>query len=170
MLWEWLKDIFARNKESLIEWRLYNGLYAPLFSYDMSVNVFKALCELWCHTTNTFCTKSCDMSMSLWDMRVIGGLPAYGSCYEEIIPSARELFSIGQDKKPLETCTFLFSAFHRLCQGVNGVVQLAASKWIRFWFRGPHVYTTSPQRHNTKRVKAPTLISCLSGTIVPHSS
>jgi len=88
--WEWL-EVLSRNKEGLVEWRLYNGLYASLFSYDMSVNVFKAFCELWCHTTNTLCIESDDMSISLWDMRVIGGLSTDGSYYEEIIPSAREL-------------------------------------------------------------------------------
>ena len=43
-----------------------------LFSYDMSANIFKSFCELWCHTTNTFCTESGDMSISLWGMWVIG--------------------------------------------------------------------------------------------------
>jgi len=90
--WEWFKDILGRNKETLIEWRLYNGSYASLFSYDMSVNVFRAFCELWYYTTNTFCTESGDMSISLWDMRIRGGLSANGSYYKEVVPSARELF------------------------------------------------------------------------------
>jgi len=93
--WEWLEDVLGRNKERLVEWRLYHGLYASLFSYDMSANIFKSFCELWCHTTNTFCTESGDMSISLWDMWVIGGLPADGSYYEEVIPSARELLAAG---------------------------------------------------------------------------
>jgi len=130
--WTWLEDILGRDKERLFEWRLYNGLCASLFSYDMSVNVFKAFCELWCHTTNTFCIESGDMSMSLWDKRVIGGIPADGSCYEEVTPSASELLSGEQDNKPLKTCTFLFSTLHRLCHDVNGIIHLAASDWIRF--------------------------------------
>jgi len=74
------------------------------------------------HTTNTFCTERGDMSIFLWDMWVIHGLPAGGSYYEEVVPSARELLAVGQDNKQLKTCTFLFSASHRLCQDVNGVV------------------------------------------------
>jgi len=70
------------------------------------------------------------MSISLWDMQVIGGISADGSYYEEIIPSARELLSAGQDNKPLKTCAFLCLAFHRLYQHVNGVIQLATSEWI----------------------------------------
>jgi len=63
--WEWLEDVLGRNKERLVEWRLYHGLYASLFSYDMSANIFKSFYELWCHTSNTFCTESGDMSISL---------------------------------------------------------------------------------------------------------
>ena len=106
------------NKERLVEWRLYDGLYAPLLSYNMNLTVLKAFCELWCHTTSTFCTKSGDMSISLWDLQIIGELPAY---YKEIIPSARELLSTGCGNNNIPaTCSFLFSTFHRLCQDVHG--------------------------------------------------
>ena len=43
---EWLEDILGHNKERLVKWRIYNELYASLFSYDMSVNIFKSFCEL----------------------------------------------------------------------------------------------------------------------------
>ena len=136
----------------------------------MSLTVFKAFCELWCHTTNTFCTESGDMSISLWDLRTIGGLPADGAYYEEVIPSARELLSAGRGDNDIPaTCTFLFSAFHRLCQDVHGIVQLPATDWIRFWFRGRQIYTPPPSRDNRKRVKAPTNTSCPSGMIAPRT-
>ena len=90
--WEWLEDILGCNKEKLVEWRLYNGLYASLFSYDMSVNVFKAFCELWYHTPNTLCTESGNMSISLWDMQIIGGLSADESYYEEVVPLLENSF------------------------------------------------------------------------------
>ena len=106
-------------------------MYASLFSHDMSANVFKAFYELWCHTTNTFCTESGGMSISSWDMWVIGGLPVDRSYYEEAIPSAKELLAAGQDNEQLKTCTFLFSAFHRLCEDVNSVVHFTAPEWIR---------------------------------------
>ena len=53
-------------------------------------------------------------------------------------------------------------------QDVNGVIQLTAPEWIRFWFHRPQVYTTAPQRDNMKQIKAPELTSCPSGTIAPH--
>jgi len=126
----------------------------------MNLTIFNAFCELWCHTTNTFCTKSGDMVNSLWDMRTIGGLPADGAYYEEVIPFVRELLSAGR--------IFLFFAFHRLCQDVHGIVQLTPTEWIRFWFRGRQIYTPPPSRDNRKRVKVPTNTSCSSGMIAPR--
>lgn len=73
------------------------------------------------------------MSISLWDLQTICGLPADGAYYEEVIQSARELLSAGRaDNNIPATCSFFFYAFHRLCQGVHGIVQLIASEWIRF--------------------------------------
>jgi len=130
-----LEDVLGHNKERLVEWRLYDGLDASLFSYDMILTTFKAFCELWCHTNNTFCTESGDMSISLSDLRAIGGLLADSPYYEEIILSARELVSAGggDDNIPA-TYTFLFSAIDRLCQDVHGIVQLLDFEWICFWF------------------------------------
>jgi len=68
------------------------------------------------------------MLISLWDVQVISKLPADGAYYEEVTPSARELLSAGRGDNDIPvTCTFLFSAFHRLCQDVHGIVQLSAS-------------------------------------------
>jgi len=39
--WEWLEYVLSRNKERLIEWRLYDKLYASLFSNDVSLTVLK---------------------------------------------------------------------------------------------------------------------------------
>ena len=78
----------------------------------MSLTVFKAFCELWCHTTNTFCTESGDMSISLWDLRTIGGLLADGAYYKEVILSARKLLSAGRGEmifQRLAHSSFLYS-------------------------------------------------------------
>jgi len=116
-------------------------MYASLFSYDMSLSIFKAFCEVWCRTTSTFCTKSGDMVISLWDLQVLGGPPADGAYEKEVILSVRELLSTGCG-------SFLFFAFHRLCQDVHGIIQLPAFEWICFWFRGRHIYTTPPSCGN----------------------
>jgi len=120
--WKWLEDVLGYNK-GLMEWRLYDRLYASLFSYDISLIVFKAFCELRRHTSNTFCIESSDISISLWNLQAIGGLPADGAYYEEVLLSSRELLSTGHgDNDILATCSFLFSTFHRLYQDIHGIV------------------------------------------------
>ena len=77
------------------------------------------------------------MSISLWDLRAVGGLATDGAYYEEVISSAKERFSTGRgDYNILATCSFFFSAFHRLCEDINGIAEFIASEWICFWFRG----------------------------------
>ena len=127
--WKWLEDILGCNKERLIEGRLYDGLYVSLFFYHQSLNVFKALCELWCHTT-----KYQHLLHREWrHVNLLIGHADYKWTsadryfYKKVVPSARELLSARQDDKPSMICTFLFSPFHILCQDVNGVVQLATS-------------------------------------------
>jgi len=61
-------------------------------------------------------------------MRIIGELPVDESYYKKVFPSFGELLFAEKDYKPPMTYTFLISAFHKLCQDVNSVVQLAASK------------------------------------------
>jgi len=48
------------------------------------------------------------MSISLWDLRAIGGLPGDSACYEEVIPSARELLATGRGDNDIPvTCSSL---------------------------------------------------------------
>ncbi|XP_027769716.1 uncharacterized protein LOC114075560 [Solanum pennellii] len=51
----------------------------------------KAFCENWRPPTNTVSTFIGELSISLWDLRTIGGLPVHGSFYNEVVPSAKEL-------------------------------------------------------------------------------
>ena len=81
--------------------------------------------------------------MSLWDLRLLGGLPVVGSIYEEVIPSASEL--TGVDKKTNTTfvphsCEFLFSAYHHLRKRKGKNSQVSIDEWIQFWFIGDTKY------------------------------
>ncbi|MCD7460189.1 hypothetical protein HAX54_043038 [Datura stramonium] len=44
-----------------------------------------AFFETWCPKTNTVLTSIGELSISLWDLYILGGLPIGGSLYEEII-------------------------------------------------------------------------------------
>jgi len=67
--------------------------------------------------------------MSLWDLRIIGGIPAHGAYYEEVIASVRKFLPVGHgDNNIFLTYSFLFYVFHRLRQDVHKIVQLPASE------------------------------------------
>ncbi|KAI5312471.1 hypothetical protein L3X38_041644 [Prunus dulcis] len=85
--WEWLEDVLSRNTQVLKSVGLYNAVFASLFSYDRHAPVIRAFCEYWCPATNTLHTSQGEMSISLWDLHEIGGLPITGRFYDEVIPT-----------------------------------------------------------------------------------
>ncbi|MBT0984628.1 hypothetical protein KJ032_26740, partial [Salmonella enterica subsp. enterica serovar Typhimurium] len=89
--WEWLEDVLSRSKDVLTNVGLYHAVYASLFSYDCHPSVIRAFFERWCSATNTLHTAQGEMSISLWDLHRIGGLPIQGRFYDEVVPSADEL-------------------------------------------------------------------------------
>uniref|UniRef100_A0A2N9G2T5 Aminotransferase-like plant mobile domain-containing protein n=1 Tax=Fagus sylvatica TaxID=28930 RepID=A0A2N9G2T5_FAGSY len=106
--WEWLEDILSLNKKTLTDAKVYGALYASLFTYDRNVHAMQAFFEYWCPTTNTLHTSVGEISITLWDLCRIGGLPLYGSFYDEVVPSAKEMSSLPP------SCEYLFAAFHHL--------------------------------------------------------
>ncbi|KAK4737163.1 hypothetical protein R3W88_000860 [Solanum pinnatisectum] len=80
--------------------------------------------------TNTFLTSAGELSIYLWYLHILGGLPIWGSLYEEIVHKAKELvcFDEKRTKYIHRTCEYyLFAAFHHL-RGVNQ--ELSFIKWI----------------------------------------
>ncbi|KAL0446360.1 UNVERIFIED_CONTAM: hypothetical protein Slati_1763900 [Sesamum latifolium] len=75
----------------------YDVVYASLFTYDHNSNVIKAFCEAWCLLTNTLLTSIGELSISLWDIHGLAGLPMTGCLYDEVVPNALEL--TGADEK-----------------------------------------------------------------------
>lgn len=143
--WEWLEDVLSRNRHTLVDAKIYDAVFASLFTYDQSVNVIQAFCEFWCPATNTLHTSAGELSISLWDLRLIGGLPVYGSFYDEVVPSAQEALLLSR------SCKHLFSAFHQLCLEHGGPHNVSSSKWVDFWFKGPSRYQKPPSRRTSKR-------------------
>ncbi|CAL8992957.1 unnamed protein product, partial [Prunus brigantina] len=72
---EWLEDVLSKNTQVLKSTGLYNTVFASLFRYDRNAPVIRAFCEYWCPATNTLHTSQGEMSISLWDLHEIGGLP-----------------------------------------------------------------------------------------------
>ncbi|KAG5576232.1 hypothetical protein H5410_056366 [Solanum commersonii] len=107
--WEWVEDVLARCKETLEYIKTYDDIIASMFTYDHNENR---------PSTNTVSTFVEELSISLWDLRTIRGLPVHGSFYDEVIPSAKELTHVDdQGKSFLARSYSLFSTFYQLTKG-----------------------------------------------------
>lgn len=148
--WEWSEDILGRCGDELRRARIHDAVYASLFTYDRNIEVVKAFCEAWCPMTNTLLTSHGEMSVSLWDLHILFGLPADGTLYDEVIPCATELFGTDRGGKLYlpPSCSHLFHAYHLL--GVQNH-SVSIDGWIRFWSRKVLKYKPPPARKESKR-------------------
>ena len=106
--WEWLEDILSHNFKVLGDAKLYEPLLASLFTYDRNIHVLQASLECWCAVMNTLHTFVGEISISLWDLHLIGGLPMYGSFYDKVVPNAKNMSSLPSSYH------HLFAVFHHL--------------------------------------------------------
>ena len=82
----------------------------------------RGFCKGWCPQTNTLHTSLGEMSISLWDLYRLGGLPIFGRLYDEAIPCCEELTGNGEELTGSDetkrfipkSCEHLFMAFHLL--------------------------------------------------------
>ncbi|KAI3467771.1 hypothetical protein Pfo_024434 [Paulownia fortunei] len=137
--WEWTEDILNQCQHKLLTTRIYDSVYALLFTYDHNYDIVKAFCEAWCPLTNTLLTSLGELSISLWDLHTLASLSMTRSLYDEVIPSAKELTSVDEAGSRFvpHSCKHLFHAYH-LFRG------------IRFWSKKATKYPLSLPRKKKK--------------------
>ncbi|KAH7850255.1 hypothetical protein Vadar_029883 [Vaccinium darrowii] len=155
--WEWLEDVLGRFSEVLSSARIYGAVYASLFTYSRDENLIRSFCELWCPSTNTLHTPEGKLSISLWDLTYIGGLPVYGRFYDEVILPAQDLTGHGESNKSFlpPSCKYLFSAYRKLVHA-SETHQVTAHAWVSFWFRQKSRYTDHSPNDQRERANKPT--------------
>jgi hypothetical protein len=87
-----------------------------------------------------------EVSSTFWDLRLIGRLSLYGSFYDEVVPSAKEMSSL-----PL-SCEYLFAVFHHLSLELGGPRSVTSIEWVGFWFRSSIRYPKPLNRRSLKKV------------------
>ncbi|KAG5605705.1 hypothetical protein H5410_027197 [Solanum commersonii] len=92
--WEWSEDIHGRNPEVLGTAQIYDAVYASLFTYDRNLDILQTFCEAWCPKMNTILTSAGELSIYVWELHTLGGLPIWGSIYEEIVLEAKGTYGI----------------------------------------------------------------------------
>ncbi|KAL6176070.1 hypothetical protein ACLB2K_052706 [Fragaria x ananassa] len=83
--------VLANFEDVLNQARIYGAVDVSQYRYHYCRNVWKAFLELWSPLTNTLHHGNGEMSISLWDLKVLGGLPISGIPYEEFIPGNKRL-------------------------------------------------------------------------------
>nr|GMD01357.1 ABC transporter G family member 11 [Ipomoea batatas] len=164
--WEWTEVILSRHRNLLEAVTIYDGIYASLFTYDHSTYIVQAFCEAWCPKTNSLLTSAGELSISLWDIHVLCGLPISGDIYDEHVPNALELTGSDADHGfTPQCCKYLFQAYSYLYnrrkrpRGVRNQQDedrsLHVNEWIEFWSRRPQVYDRPILSKNDKRKSRP---------------
>ena len=110
--WEWVEEVLGRHGPFLKGCKLYEAIFASLFSYDHHASMIRVFCECWCPTTNTLHTSIGKVSISLWDLYLLVGLPISGSFYDEMVPSAEKLSNDATKSSLPPSCRNLFFAYH----------------------------------------------------------
>ncbi|KAL0395515.1 UNVERIFIED_CONTAM: hypothetical protein Slati_4517700 [Sesamum latifolium] len=148
--WEWTEDVLSPvcgKRLHLIN--AYDAVYASLFTYDHNFDIIKAFCEAWCLLTNTLLTSAGELSISLWDLHDLVGLPMTGCLYDEFVSSALEL--TGVDEKGgrfiLRSSKYLLYAYH-LLQGADDdrCSNVSIDKWVKFWSKKAIKYHLPPRK------------------------
>ncbi|GAA0145879.1 hypothetical protein LIER_05960 [Lithospermum erythrorhizon] len=91
--WEWAEDVLIRCFAKLSTATIYEVVRASLFIYEYSDPLMKAFVECWCPSTNTPLLPHGEVSIFLWDLYKLGGLPIAGYLMDEVVPSAECLSS-----------------------------------------------------------------------------
>ena len=109
--WEWIDDVLGWHEPYLKGCKLYEAIFASLLSYDRHASVIRAFCERWYPTINTLHTFIGEVSISIWSLYSIDGLPIIGSFYDEMVPSAEELSNDAIKSSLPPSCQNLFLAY-----------------------------------------------------------
>ena len=146
LYWEWLEKVSTHCRDILDSIDLTSAVLCSRYSYEKSPEIMKAFLEAWCSDTNVLEISMGPISISLWDLYSIAGLPINGCIYEEVVPSRRELRDSGNGRRFFySTCSYLFKAYtHLALSSSSRTVSIDA--WIRYWFGGKSKYKASTRK------------------------
>ncbi|KAF3635144.1 hypothetical protein FXO38_24767 [Capsicum annuum] len=145
------EDILARIPQTLMIAKVYDVVYASLFSYDQSSTILQVFIEVRCSRTNTLLTLAGELFISLWDLHKIDGLPIGGLSYEKVVPEFKGLTGVDEKNERFipRTFEFLFLAFQCLHEGESHNPRVTLSKWIKFWCKRVLRYEAAPGGRST---------------------
>ncbi|KAK9750450.1 hypothetical protein RND81_02G197700 [Saponaria officinalis] len=145
------------------------AVYASLYSYDRNEHIMRAFFKCYCVDTNTLHTEEGKLSISLWDLHKLGGLPINGKVYDETIPrlkALRDRDSSDGSRVPA-TCEHLFVAYRRLARQSKDRNKISVVEWINYWCVKERVYHP-PGKGGRQTITRPKSTGNPSGEITPR--
>ncbi|CAB4316426.1 unnamed protein product [Prunus armeniaca] len=159
---EWVESILNDFDDVLRQADIYGAVVVSRYSYDFHPNVSRAFYELWGPLSNTFHHGNGEMGISLYDLKVIGGLPILGLPYDEFIPLNNKLCR--EDLYP-STVGELLRIHSQLCI-FHKKEQVFHDQWSQHFSQGEAIYGVVGNsnniipKHKAKDLKFPLNISC----------
>ncbi|KAL2900616.1 Protein MAIN-LIKE 2 [Bienertia sinuspersici] len=146
--WEWTEDVLSRYGDILELCSVRDAVYASLYSYDRDTNILRAVCESWCPSTNTLHTMAGELSISLWDLYKLGGLPISGRIYDEAVLDIHTLRAhtdkgIRRIPKAYES---LLAAYRQIVQRPESKKGVSAQQRVDFWCKRSTSYSAPVKR------------------------
>ncbi|KAI5314606.1 hypothetical protein L3X38_043782 [Prunus dulcis] len=135
---EWTEAILRDFKEELFRVEIYGAVAVSRYPYMYSLSVWKAFLELWGPLTNTLHQGNGEMGISLYDLKIIGGLPILGVPYEEFIPPNRDLHCEAMFPPTIRELLLIYS---QLCSLYDQKC-VFWDQWVAHFFRGKIIYGT----------------------------
>ncbi|KAL0910558.1 hypothetical protein M5K25_021552 [Dendrobium thyrsiflorum] len=90
----WARYTLQMHQKVLKQAGIYEAIYISLFDYSrLSSSWLQSIIEHWDRATNTCWVGPNEMTITLWDLYTISGLPILGVPYEEYVPADYDLFS-----------------------------------------------------------------------------
>ncbi|KAL0296096.1 UNVERIFIED_CONTAM: hypothetical protein Sradi_6661700 [Sesamum radiatum] len=96
------------------------------------------------------------MSISLWDLHELIGLPMTGCLYDEVVPSALQLTGVDEKRERFipRSSKYLLYAYHLLQSADdNRCSHVSIDKWVKFWSKKTIKYHSPPPRKEKKTVR-----------------
>ena len=120
----------------LREVKLYYAIEATAGFFPRDPTILRGFLNYWSSVTNSFHLPQGEMSITLWDLKMMAGLPICGGYYHEYIPSDEELsgFKREGDRKAYhsEACLELFNEL----QQFDCITKIHYEDWSVYFSHG----------------------------------
>ncbi|KAL2935837.1 Huntingtin-interacting protein 1-related protein [Bienertia sinuspersici] len=143
---EWTEDIIRRCKTTLMKTDLVDAVYASMFLYKCNSPLMQRLYG--------------EASISLWDLRILGGLPIYGAFYDEVVPTAIELEGYNDGKQFLPpSCKCMFATLQSITS-TSGRSHVTFEECCRFYNKHEALTFLNVPEENCQSTYLVAFLSC----------